>query len=167
MPMTATMPELSVNQIKEAIANRQKAAPVDIVALANDFGIRVWEMQLPPNVSGKIFRDISHGGLSGFSIGVNSAEHAVRKRFTIAHEIAHFLLHRNHLEQGDVVDDAMYRSGLTSTEETQANSLAAQILMPMPLIQALIRSGSSSPEKLAEKLEVSVTAIKIRLGYPT
>jgi hypothetical protein len=152
----------------QVIAKHQQAAPVDVVGIANELGLRVWEMpSLPPTISGKIFRDPLNGGESGFSIAVNASEHSTRKRFTIAHEIAHFILHRNHLESGDVVDDAMYRSKLTSQEETQANNLAAQILMPGQLIQALIKAGYTQPEQLAEKLEVSPTAMKIRLGVPT
>jgi Zn-dependent peptidase ImmA (M78 family) len=121
---------------------------------------------LPPNVSGKIFRDPLNGGPSGFSIGVNAKEHDLRKRFTIAHEIAHFLLHRAKLENGDLTDDTMYWSGLSTEEEAQANNLAAQILMPYELIQRLINSGVKDVESLAERFQVSKAAMTIRLGIP-
>jgi hypothetical protein len=163
----ATPATLTPGQI---ISKHQTAPPVDVVAIANELGLKVWEMRsLPPTVSGKIFRDPDHGGESGFSIAVNgNEEHAARKRFTIAHEVAHFILHREYLEKKDgVIDDAMYRSGMSTKEEAQANNLAAQILMPMHLIQQLIQSGFTNPEQLAEKLDVSPTAMKIRLGIPT
>lgn len=128
----------------------------------------MWEMKsLPPTVSGKIFRDPINGGPSGFSIGVNAVEGNERKRFTIAHEIAHFLLHRAKLEHGDLTDDTMYRSGLSTEEEAQANNFAAQILMPYPLIQALINSGVKDVDALAERFQVSKAAMRIRLGIPT
>src|SRR5258708_22623257 len=135
--------------------------------MAQELCLSVWQMRsLSADVSGKIFRDSLNGGPSGFSIAVNATHSAVRKRFTIAHEIAHFVLHRAILENGDLTDDAMYRSGLSSREETAANQLAAQILMPMPLIQSLVDAGLNDVQSLAARFQVSQTAMKIRLGIP-
>jgi hypothetical protein len=163
------MPAIQERQLTpgQIIAKHQSSAPIDVVAIANALGLRVWEMgSLPPTMSGKIFRDPVNGGPSGYSIAVNAQEGDVRKRFTIAHEIAHFLLHRSQLESRDLSDDTMYRSGLTSAEESQANNLAAQILMPMALIQELINRGMKDVEALAAKFQVSKTAMTIRLGIP-
>jgi hypothetical protein len=155
---------LSPGQI---IANRQKTAPVDVLGIATDLGLNVWEMgSLPPSVSGKIFRDPLNGGQSGFSIAVNASDNPFRKRFTIAHEIAHFVLHRSYLDNGDLIDDAMYRSGLSTAEEKQANRLAAQILMPFPLIQSFVAAGYKDVVSLAKVFQVSQPAMKIRLGIP-
>jgi hypothetical protein len=151
----------------QIIARYQTQAPVDVVAIASDLGLNVWKMPFRDSISGKIFRDPLNGGLrTGFSIAVNSTHSLVRQRFTVAHEIAHFLLHRSKLESGDLVDDAMYRSGLSSKEETAANRFAADILMPLPLIRSLIESGLRHPEQLAARLQVSLPAMKIRLGIP-
>jgi hypothetical protein len=151
----------------QIIAKYQIEAPVNVIGIAQELGLNVWEMHsLPANVSGKIFRDPLNAGTSGFSIAVNATENALRKRFTIAHEIAHFVLHRDKLDNGDLVDDTMYRSGLSSAEETAANNLAAQILMPIHLIQALIEAGFKDVVSLAEKFQVSQPAMKIRLGIP-
>jgi Zn-dependent peptidase ImmA (M78 family) len=122
---------------------------------------------LPSNISGKIFKDHVNGGFSGFSIAVNSTEAPVRQRFTIAHEIGHFLLHRAQLENGDLTDDTMYRSGLSTKEEAAANKMAASILMPFPLINALVSAGINDIESLANHLQVSQAAMKIRLGVLT
>jgi IrrE N-terminal-like domain len=151
----------------QIIAKYQAQAPVDVVAIATDLGINVWKMDsLPASVSGKIFRDPLNGGRTGFSIAVNAAHSLVRQRFTVAHEIAHFILHRKKLESGDLIDDAMYRSGLSSKEETAANRMAADILMPFALIRSLINAGIRDPQSLAAKLQVSLPAMKIRLGLP-
>jgi Zn-dependent peptidase ImmA (M78 family) len=138
-----------------------------VIALAGEFGLNVWEMHsLPSNISGKIFRDPLNGGRSGFSIAVNASEAYTRKRFTIAHEIAHFILHRSKLENGDLVDDSMYRSGLSSREEADANRLAADILMPRPLISQLVEAGNRDVATLASLFQVSLPAMQIRLGIP-
>ncbi len=171
--MTPTMMEREIQTPSgsltpgQIIAKNQAKAPVNVVAVASDLGIKVWAMHsLPPTVSGKLFIDPLNGGWSGFSIGVNAEEPTLRKRFTVAHEIAHFILHRNKIENGEIVDDTLYRSGLSSREETEANRLAADILMPYKLISALMHSGRRDPESLADALQVSLPAMKIRLGIP-
>src|SRR3546814_13450473 len=76
-----------------------------------------------------IRKDAERGGESGFAIYVNGSHPRVRRRFSIAHEIAHFALHRNLIGDG-VTDDAMYRSNLSSAVEVQSNRMAAAIMMP-------------------------------------
>ncbi len=152
----------------QILAKYHSHAPVDVLGIARELGLSVWGMHsLPSNISGKIFRDSTNGGASGFSIAVNSTEHPVRQRFTVAHEIAHFLLHRTQLENGDLIDDTMYRSGLSSAEEAAANKMAAHILMPFSLINSLVSAGINDVASLAARLQVSQTAMKIRLGIPT
>lgn len=149
----------------QIILEHQKTAPVDVKALAQALGLNVWEMHnLPNGISGKIFRDPLNGGSAGYSIGVNSFEGFRRKRFTVAHEVAHFILHRDRIGD-ELTDDAMYRSGLTTKEEIQANQLAADILMPVRLINRLRASGISAVDALADRLEVSEAAMRVRLSY--
>ncbi len=150
----------------EIIAKHQAVAPVNVVSIAEEIGIRVWEMtRLPDGVSGQIWRDPLNGGKSGFSIGVRASEPLVRKRFTVAHELSHYILHRNKLESG-LFEDVMYRGGLSSREETQANQMAADILMPFKLIKKLMDEGETTLEGLTKRLQVSPVALKIRLGLP-
>jgi hypothetical protein len=148
----------------QIIAKYQANAPVDVVSISSELGIKVWEMpDLPSGISGQIWKDPINGGASGYSIGVRASEPVYRKRFTVAHEIAHFILHRDKLD-GGLYEDVMYRGGLSSKEEIQANQMAADILMPFPLIKKLIDEGQDSLEKLADSLQVSLPALKIRLG---
>ena len=157
---------MSQAEVQAIIRPFQATAPVNVTAMAEALGLKVWEMKLPPKTSGKLFRDKKNGGSSGFSIGVNADEGYVRRRFTVAHEVAHFLLHRDLLGNG-IQDDALYRSGLSSREETEANRLAADILMPYRLISKLQAEGKRSVGALAYALEVSSPAMQIRLGIPT
>lgn len=151
----------------QIIARFQSVAPVNVVQLAERFGLTVWESStLHEGISGKIFKDFKNGGLTGFSIAVNSREDRARKRFTIVHEIGHFILHRRQLESGELADDAVYRSGLGDKEETEANQLAANILMPHSLIQSLISSGVDDIESLAARLLVPLAAMRVRMGIP-
>lgn len=135
-----------------------------MIAIANNLGINVWEMNLPVNISGKIFRDPLNGGFNKYSIGINKAEGYRRKRFTVAHEIAHFILHKDKIGD-ELSDDTLYRSGLTTREEVEANQLAADIIMPVQLIRLLQIQGHSEISDLSDKFEVSEAAMKVRLSY--
>lgn len=150
----------------DVIRKHQHAIPVDISGIANDLGIKVWESRrLPDGISGKLFLDQHAGGSSGFSILVNAAEPFTRKRFTVAHELAHFILHRSDVN-GELQDDTFYRSRLSDKQEREANQLAAEILMPMDSVQQIIQSGIRDLSQLASKFAVSTQAMTIRLGLP-
>ena len=86
----------------------------------------------------------------------------MRKRFTIAHEIAHFILHSDQLVRGDI-EETLYRGGLSDRLETEANKLAADILMPLSLIEKLIGEGALHRGASGRSRGLK-TAIGIRLG---
>ena len=160
-------PDTKMHQALAKVAPFLKAAPVDVKSIAERLGVKVWELpDLPATISGKLFFDPINGGSSGFSIGVNGREGYKRKRFTMAHELAHFLLHKDLITNGILIDDALYRSDLSSREEVEANKLAADILMPRNLINELTSQGIRDVAALAEMFKVSIPAMKIRLNIP-
>lgn len=140
--------------------------PIEVTPLAKRLGIRVYKAPWPDEISGKIQRDEDRGGTSGFAIFVNKDHPSVRRRFTIAHEIAHYVLHERKIGDG-IFDDAMYRSGLPHREEVQANALAADILMPRDRVREMRRRYGDDVERLAKLFWVSERAMSIRLGVPT
>lgn len=153
-------------QERNIIQEHQHQAPVDVTALATALGLVVYESyDLPSGISGMICREQDGEAASGYAITVNAAEPYKRRRFTIAHECAHFLLHRDKIGEG-LKDDAMYRSdNVTSQEEYQANNLAAELLMPRTLMSSAIRSGFNGVADLAGRFDVSEPAMKVRLRY--
>lgn len=140
-----------------------KQVPVQVGALAQALGLKVVVAALPLNISGMIQPD----GDGGFVVKVNRFEPKERQRFTIAHEIAHYLLHRDRISMG-VVDSVLYRSKLSSRLEAEANKLAADIIMPMDQVQAMVanahQSGDDLLALLAETFQVSKQAMGIRTG---
>lgn len=137
--------------------------PVQVVPLANRLGIRVYNVPWPSSISGKIQKDSERGGSSGFAIFVNKDHPPTRRRFTIAHEIAHFVLHEEQIGDG-IFDDAMYRSGLPDKVEVQANALAADILMPRKMIVDALESYGADAKRLSSLFDVSEQAMSIRLS---
>lgn len=139
--------------------------PVRVGALAKALGLKVVAAALPMNISGLIQPDEDG---EGFVVKVNRFEPKERQRFTIAHEIAHYLLHRDRINNG-VVDSVLYRSKLTSRAEAEANRLAADILMPHAQIRRAISEGTVGTGKtqvddLAQLFNVSRQAMDIRTG---
>jgi predicted transcriptional regulator len=164
MPTSPRFPGETADSALEVIRRHQSAAPVDVGALARDLGINVYQDDLGRHVSGVLRRDEEIGGDSGYAIIVNSAHPPARKRFTVAHEIAHFVLHRGKAASG-IEDDEFYRC-LSNELEREANRYAAEILMPWPLVNRLQDDGKTELGTLSKALGVSKQALAIRLGLP-
>jgi len=82
-----------------------------------------------------------------------------RRRFTIAHEIGHFVLHADRVapERGGKVNQA------GRAQEREADAFAAELLMPEHLVrQAVLEVGADSA-RLAGRFEVSEQAMSVRL----
>lgn len=146
------------------IKSYQDEFPIKVGSIAKDLGIIVKKATLSAGISGQI-KEVD--GVC--TIRVNRHDVKARQRFTLAHEIAHFLLHRDQLGGDGITDDILYRSSLSDPQEAQANRLAADIVMPWTLIQRSLEKYDGLKveqkiERIAEDAEISTTAIKIRLG---
>lgn len=146
------------------IRSHQMEWPVQTVPIANALGLQVFRARgWPNNISGMIVRDDEGLSESGFVIYVNAEHPEVRRRFTIAHEIGHFVLHQSLIGDG-VVEDALLRAeGLSNKVEAQANKMAADILMPWHLIELAEKEGIVTIEELARAFKVSTDAMSIRV----
>lgn len=86
-----------------------------------------------------------------------------RRRFTIAHEIGHFVLHAG---RSQVAAPSYCRgSDLERSDslEGEANRFAAGLLMPEPLLEREASLCGCNIALLAERFVVSVPAMKLRL----
>lgn len=145
-----------------ALSYMRASPPTDLMGLAADLGIVIDYADMG-DISGKIERVLDDEKHS-FVITLNSNHAPTRQRFTLAHEIAHFIKHRKQLEAGGIVDNALYRSLLPEPMEWEANRYAAQLLMPLSAMQKLWAAGVKSPSLLALHLGVSEQAAEIRLA---
>lgn len=149
---------------KKVITKYHSHYPVKLGALAKEFGLIVKLATLPANISGEI-KDCN----GVVTIRVNQHDMHSRRRYTLAHEIAHFLLHRHLLRDG-ITDDVLYRSSQSSQIEAEANRLAADIIMPMHQVDECYarhfkgKKDAALYEAIAKDLDVSTIALKYRLG---
>src|SRR5688572_22304486 len=112
-----------------------KELPIPIKRIAKEMGLIVRPHDFGPNVSGMLMIDKGKG-----IIGYNPLEPSVRQRFTVAHELGHYELHR--LGNEIFVDNhfkALFRDEKSSTgqvkQEQEANAFAASILMPRDKVE--------------------------------
>jgi Zn-dependent peptidase ImmA (M78 family) len=150
-------------------ANDLTRAPVPVEGLAKSLRIDVRYSAGAEDVSGALIRDDD-----SVVIAVNSAQHENRQRFTIAHELGHFLLHRGTKVHFDEDFRINYRnaasSDATKRDEIEANAFAAALLMPEPFLRRdwlkLSPEDASIPNairSLAFRYKVSPKAMELRL----
>lgn len=137
-------------------------APVDVLGCAQAVGMPIYSTPLGHGVSGMIKREND-----GFVCYVDSTEPSVRQRFTAAHELGHFVLHRDKIGETHSDNYMLRADGFNGYQETQANSFAADLLMPRDLIERKMMEGITSVAALAKTFGVSQVAMSIRLGLPT
>ncbi len=141
--------------------------PVKLGKLAKDFGVKIKISGLQMGVSGQIKNEDGD-----YIIRINRYEARERQRFTIAHELAHFLLHRQIIDNSadGITDTILYRSGAPKSVEYEANRLAADIIMPRDLIEQRLKEEfggvvtEPTIESLASSFQVSKAAMEIRLS---
>lgn len=161
----------SIEQCAEKVLTSLDAfeVPVPLELVAHRLGLAVEHVPLGEGISGVLVVSGPEG-----SIGVNREHPEVRQRFTIAHEIGHFVLHRN---QRDLFIDKAFvafrdtraaKGGDRS--EVQANQFAAALLMPAELVKRELRdqvidiASEDVIETLAKRFGVSNQAMIFRLG---
>lgn len=141
----------------------------NIVELANDLGVKVFEEELLPYESGYLEYAPTCGSASCYRIVINSRHSPERQRFTVAHELAHFLLHR---EKDDFVvsreqmhrseDYFQYLEAEDRAYEAEANIFAATLLMPPNLFRPASERLEGDVGQLAKLFWVSEDAVRRR-----
>lgn len=135
--------------------------PIDPVKIAQSLGLEVFLSELPRNVSGALVKKAD----SDPTIILNAANPLVRRRFSCAHEIGHFIL-RSAQGIGGEFEYIDLRAELaaagTDDEERYANAFAASLLMPEALVRDFREKGLNAPE-IAIRFGVSLEATQLRL----
>ena len=148
------------------INKNQTKPPVNPFEIAYNLEIKVYTTDnWSDDISGMIKKDKDLAGKSGYAIFINENHHSNRQRFTLAHEIGHFVLHQGLIGDG-IQDDTLYRSKLSGAIESQANKFAADLLMPWNLVNEQVSSGVDNIGDLARIFKVSKSAMSIRIGVP-
>lgn len=142
--------------------------PVDPLKVARALNIKVMNAKFSdPNISGVISKRGNE-----VSILLDYDDIPARKRFSIAHEIGHYVLHMNDADDYEIIDNEdNYRTTAHDLDgwdnkrrmEWEANTFAAALLMD----EGLVRKEwelEKNIKILAWKFQVSESAIAVRLS---
>jgi Zn-dependent peptidase ImmA (M78 family) len=145
--------------------------PVAIEVVAHRLDLTTAAAALGDEVSGMLVMEGTRG-----AIGYNATHAPVRQRFTIAHEIAHFLLHAKKGNKSQLFIDrsVTFRRDENSAmgddrHEVEANQFGAALLMPRELVQLEIKKHNLDLDDeeaisfLAKRFQVSTAAMTNRL----
>ncbi len=143
---------------------------IDVNRIARLEGVAVESADLGSEISGLLVRQGDRA-----IIGVNARHAATRQRFTVAHELGHYILHKHGREL--FVDEkyvAHFRDENSSAgfdpQEIEANQFAAELLMPMEHVREYFIQNpfdineEQSLNDLARAFGVSSIAMAIRLS---
>jgi Zn-dependent peptidase ImmA (M78 family) len=164
---------MATNYLREAedkakVARRgfTSVLPVPLEQIARREGIKIELTPLDDDLSGMSFIKNNVA-----VIVLNLNHHPNRRRFTLAHEIGHHLLHMPYLTDNVHVDKIVLNRDLVSSQavdpkEMEANAFAAELLMPEAELlryHGVDLNNDDFLYALAKKLKVSVTALTYRL----
>lgn len=155
------------------LANRHaRQVRPDLVGMLSQVGVSVGHAEMPDRVAGRI-----DAGRRMFLL--NARHSATRRRFTLAHQIGHWIWHRPILEEhGGTNDDTHSRSVagepfhnplMTEAEETFANKCAISLIMSEDVVRRLHAEGLD-PAGAARLTETTTAMMEIRfrsLGLET
>lgn len=159
-------PEKRADQLlKDAGINE---LPIPVEELAIGLGADITYEAYDGEVSGMLVRRDDGAAV----IGVNSTHAITRQRFSVAHEIAHLVMHPGKPMFIDRFVRVNWRDGSSNRDEIEANAFAAELLMPRDLVareinKAIAKHQMVTPQNLARQLakvfQVSPEAMSYRL----
>lgn len=153
-------------QTADIIREHTATLPIRIGRLARALGVGVGEGSLDPGIAGQI--ECFHGK---YVIRVNRMFALPLQRYVVAHEIAHYILHRELIDGSHrkwIRDDVFFRSpSVPESVEREAHLLGMDLLMPLPLLEAKLGRGSpiddATTSGLAGLFRVCEQRMKLRL----
>lgn len=136
-------------------AARVTRAPVSLREVVSHLNLSLVERRREPFVGEAALVPLG----DGHAIELRGPAGERRQRFTIAHEIGHFLLHgqRAVAERGGATNAA------TAGYEREADQFAAELLMPAAFMRQAVLEDGLDVDRLADRFEVSVGAMRQRL----
>jgi Zn-dependent peptidase ImmA (M78 family) len=146
--------------IESANSMYESPGEIDIVELCSLLGIDVYG-----DDESAINAKISVSDKKNFEITFNSKHPLTRIRFSIAHELAHFFLHKDEI----IKNKTLYRKEDASDQEKEADKLAEEILMPERSVLDFMKKFNSENineevvKFVANRFQVSIIVAAIRL----
>lgn len=151
--------------------------PVDVAQICYDLDIRLMSFDFKPIEQDESMREDvqQRGEILGavvayeddLAILYRQEDSKNRRRFTIAHELAHCCLHMQPNEQSHI--EFRIDSQSDDSREIDANTFAGELLIPKKILLQLIGNGNLIKEEsipnLSKMFMVSENVMKARLNF--
>ena len=121
----------------------------------NDIKFSAWDFD--DSVSGLLIEDEEMT-----AVGYNENHHVHRQRFTVAHELGHYIMSHNNQRKNEG-----FSLESNDPHEKEANTFASELLMPLSFLKEDLKKGNVNVEVFAEKYWVSKEAMGWRLRDST
>ena len=163
---TSRGPERAATDLlkKTVVRDGMITVPIDVDWIAQKLGLQVQRMRLSPGTDGLLVKNEPYEPFKAV-LDASAGEH--RSRFTLAHEIGHFIHRYQEHPDGEIAGIVERRdlvsSAGTDPEEIWANGFAAQLLMPARIVAKLWGDGERL-EDMAELFNVSKLAMELRVS---
>ena len=144
------------------LASKEMTCPLDIEKLIKRYNIEICKEDMDYDISGYIEKRGAK-----WVVSVNKYHSERRQRFTLAHEFAHYVLHKYKFRERHN-DRALFRTREFNPVEKEANDFASELLIPQEKFRQYLREGIRNIADLSDKFNVSVSAIRYKaykLGY--
>jgi len=153
---------VAIAKAREILSNWFIIEPreINLEDIASDMSLLVVEQR----ISGAVAKLVCTPAVGIISVRGDVRE-AGKKRFAIAHEIGHFVLHKEKASIAFCTDEDFQDWYSHSGDESEANAFAAELLMPIDLFRQHCTSKDPSLEEivaLAEEFQTSLSATAIR-----
>jgi Zn-dependent peptidase ImmA (M78 family) len=151
------------------VANRRDLPPPGLLDSPEQVVKYYQQMGLPMDSSIPIEAIIASNEeliLSFKDLGINDAyiKRIADDRFEIAVNSKHYLLHRGKIDLMSEGERILHRNGDRNSIEYQANTFAAELLMPEGLVRQAFLLSDGNLTKMAVELRVSKESLKYRLS---
>jgi len=126
---------------KILVESKVKAPPVDLLQILTAHGIGYEEVDdFPDTVDALIVED----GPKVYA-AVNAKQHLHRRRFSLAHELGHYFMHRQGMPEEDItIDNPPSDEPAAPTKspaETEADIFAGELLVPLEMLKPHVQKG--------------------------
>jgi len=163
---------------KEAVAllsdSQIKSVPVNLITITKRLGLKIEKIKFTNKEVSGLLKINTNAGKP--IIAINASQSEARQRFTIAHEIGHYILHNIqdlHVDSNRVYFRNEQSSLANNIEEIQENQFAAELLIPTKLlIDDLVKIDDLNEEnlndyseKLSKKYKVSNQSMLIKISH--
>ena len=118
-----------------------KVPPVDLLLILSTHGIGYEEVEdFPDTVDALIVEDGSK-----VYAAVNARQHLHRRRFSLAHELGHYFMHRDGMPEEAITIDNPPSDDMgevtKSPAETEADLFAGELLVPLEMLKLHLQKG--------------------------